>query len=80
LLAERARLSAEVESLKAAAAAEAVTSKAELGAQRDKLDAHAADLAARAEALAAGGFMSVFTFHRTADVCVKERLAAVCGC
>lgn len=54
LISERARLAAEVESLNASTAAEAVSSKAELNAQRDKLEQQAADLAARAEALAAG--------------------------
>lgn len=54
LMSERARLAAEVESLKASTAAEANVNKAELGAQRDKLEQQAADLAARTEALAAG--------------------------
>jgi hypothetical protein len=53
-MSERARLAAEVESLKASTAAEANVNKAELGAQRGKLEQQAADLAARTEALAAG--------------------------
>lgn len=53
-MSERARLAAEVESLKVSTAAEANVNKAELGAQRDKLEQQAADLAARTEALAAG--------------------------
>lgn len=69
LFSERARLAAEVESLKASTVAEAVTNKAELGAQRDRLEQQAADLAARAEALAAGELpaqcsqLQLFSFH-----------------
>ncbi len=53
-MSERARLAAEVERLKASTAAEVVSNKAELGAQREKLEQQAAELVARAEALAAG--------------------------
>lgn len=53
-MSERARLAAEVESLKASTTAEVVSNKAELGAQREKLEQQAAELAARTEALAAG--------------------------
>lgn len=55
LMSERARLAAEVESLKASTVAEASSSKAELGAARQRLEQQAADVAARTEALAAGG-------------------------
>lgn len=54
LLSERARLQQEVNSLKASTAAEASSSKAELTAQREKLEQQQASLAARAEAVSAG--------------------------
>jgi hypothetical protein len=63
LFSEHARLAAEVESLKASTAAEAVTNNAELGAQRDRLEQQAADLAARAEALAAGERLTQCSHH-----------------
>lgn len=73
LLSERARLAAEVESLKASTAAEAVSSKAELEALRNKLEQQAAELVARTEALAAGRWGS--SELGSAECCIQGLVA-----
>jgi glucosamine 6-phosphate synthetase-like amidotransferase/phosphosugar isomerase protein len=79
LLSERARLQSEVEALRAAAAAEASSSKQELATQRAALEQQQASLLARMEAVTEGGWQAVAVKHRLVANC-SLLLAYCCGC